>query len=120
MNLKNIMRINQILSKIKTTSNFQLDWKIADYICASRPHVDFYNSKLNELFDKCGERDENNNLVYVGNGIQIKEDKIKEVTEKINELDSVEVEFSFNLTQEELSRCNLEISDLVFIKTLSN
>jgi len=116
MNLKNILHINQILSKVKTTSDFQLDWKIAEYICSSKQHVDFYNSKINELFEEYSERDEKGNLIYVDNGIKIKPDKIGVVSEKINELNLVEIEFDFSLTYEEIEKCNFDIQDLVFLK----
>ena len=116
MILKNILQINQILSKVKTTLDFQLDWKIAECICSSNQHIEFYNSKINEIFKKYGELDENGNLICIDNGIKIQADKIDEFSEKINELDSVEIDFNFDITVEELSKCNLEISDLVFLK----
>lgn len=116
MNLKNILQISQILSKVKTTSDFQLDWKIAEYICSSKQHVDFYNSKINELFEEYGERDENGDLVCVDNGIKIKPDKIGAISKKINELNLVEIDFNFSLTYEEVAKCNFDIQDLVFLK----
>ncbi len=116
MNLKNILQTNQILSKVKTTSDFQLDWKIAEYICSLKRHVDFYNSKINELLEEYGERDENSNLIYSDGGIKIKPEHMNTISQKINELNLVEIEFELSLTYEEVAKCKFDVQDLVFLK----
>lgn len=116
MKLTNILQVNQILSKVKTTSDFQLDWKIADYICSSKQHIDFYNSKISELLEQYGERNEDGSLIYADNGIRIKPDATSMLSEKINELNSVEIDFNFSLTYDEVAKCNFDIQDLVFLK----
>lgn len=116
MKLTNILQVNQILSKVKTTSDFQLDWKIADYICSSKQHIDFYNSKISELLEQYGERNEDGSLIYADNGIRIKPDATSMLSEKINELNLVEIDFNFSLTYDEVAKCNFDIQDLVFLK----
>ena len=68
------------------------------------------------MLEEYGERDENSNLIYSDGGIKIKPEHMNEILQKINQLNSVEIEFDFSLTYEEVAKCNFDIQDLVFLK----
>ena len=73
---------------IKTT------YKLTKLIKALATENEFYNSKLNELIQTYGARDEDGALKPTkdGNGVQLQQDKIEEAQEKLKDLFMIEVD----------------------------
>lgn len=67
--------------------------------------IEFYQKKYFEIIEEYGRRDEAGNLRYSEHGdvVLIKEDKIKEAQEKINELNEMEIELNIDNFLLELS-----------------
>ena len=67
--------------------------------------ADFYTEKFNEILDKYAKKDENGELVFSESGseIMIKDDKINECNEALENLQNLEVQIeNYNLSIEDL------------------
>lgn len=67
--------------------------------------ADFYTEKFNEILDKYAKKDENGELVFSESGseIMIKDDKISECNEALENLQNLEVQIeNYNLSIEDL------------------
>ena len=76
----------------------------------------FYNTKLREILEQYGEKDEKGQLIIENNQIKVKD--TQECEKALTELNSIECDIpSFVFTIEELAPLELSISD---IKILNN
>jgi len=83
--------------KIKnTTLPIKVGYKLAKLAALCQKEMEIYQSQLNKIILEYGARDENDQLIQTdnGNGVKIKEDKIQECQEKLNELSTLEVEIN--------------------------
>lgn len=76
----------------------------------------FFNETLQSIINTYGQRDENGEFILTDNeqGIKIKEDKINECMEKINELNELEVQLSYipKFTLDELEGLELDFKEM--------
>lgn len=94
---------------IKTAYKFTKFFKKVD------EEIIFYQTKLREIGELYGEKDENGQLVLIDgkNGIKIKDDKINECREEITALNTLEVEIDdISFSVEELDGLELTIEEL--------
>lgn len=83
--------------KIKnTTLPIKVGYKLAKLAALCQKEMEIYQSQLNKIILEYGARDENDQLIQTdnGNGVKIKEDKIQECQEKLNELSTLEIEIN--------------------------
>ena len=75
--------------------------------------IKFFNSTLQNLIEKYGEKDNEGNFVYTDDkqGIKIQEDKYQECMGAINDLNELEVSLTYipEFTLDELDSLNLEM-----------
>ena len=75
--------------------------------------IKFFNSTLQNLIEKYGEKDNEGNFVYTDDkqGIKIQEDKYQECMSAINDLNELEVSLTYipEFTLDELDSLNLEM-----------
>ena len=77
--------------------------------------MDIYQSQLNKIILEYGARDENGQLIQTenGDGIKIKEDKIQECQEKLNELSTLEIEINESpISIEALENLELSLDEI--------
>lgn len=90
-----IKQFTEIYDKIKdTTLPIKLGYRLAKLAAQAQKEMEIYQSQLQKLILDYGARDENGELVHTedGQGIKIKEDKLEECQEKINELSTLEID----------------------------
>lgn len=107
-----IKQFMDIYEKIKdTTLPIKVGYKLAKIAAECQKEMDIYQSQLNKIIQEYGARDENDQLIQTdnGTGIKIKEDKIQECQDKLNELSTLEVEINETPISIELLD-NLELS----------
>ena len=108
-----VQQFNGIYDKIKDiTLPIKLGYRLAKLAAQCQKEIDIYQSQLQKLIQEYGARDEKNELVPTedGQGIKIKEDKIQECQEKINELISLDVEISGDLIPISLFENDIKLS----------
>ena len=73
----------------------------------------FFDETLQKIVEEYGQRDEEGNFVYTQNknGVKIKDEKLDECMEKINELNNIEVHLDYvpSFTLEELEGLDIEM-----------
>ena len=95
LKLYEIQKFLEVYNRIKdTTMPIKTGYKLAKISARCQKEMDIYQSQLNKIILEYGARDENDNLVHTedGTGVKIKEDKISECQEKLNELSFLEVD----------------------------
>lgn len=111
-----IRQFMNIYEKIKnTTLPIKIGYKLAKIAAKCQEEMDIYQSQLNKIIQEYGARDENNQLIPTegGDGIKIKEDKIQECQEKLNELSTLEVEINEDpISIEALDNLELSLSEV--------
>ena len=79
----------------------------------------FFNNTLQSIIEEYGQRDEDGKFVLTddGTGVKIKEDKLSECMEKIDELNNVEINLTYvpNFALEELDGLELEIRYITYL-----
>lgn len=106
-----------IMPLIQEKLSPKLSYKLMKFIKEIEVEEDFYTKKLNELVDKYGERDENNNLIYADNGVKIREDKMPDCNSELQEIGDVDVDTpSITFTLDELDSVKLSVSDMFFLQ----
>lgn len=114
ISITDMYRTIQILSnqKLPLKGAFRLN-QIANAI---KPHNEFYAEKFGKIIEQYAKRDENGQpqLDATKTNVLIQEDKIQECSEKLNELNNLEVELSDNLyiTLNDLGDIECSVQDL--------
>lgn len=102
--------------KIKnTTLPIKVGYKLAKLAALCQKEMEIYQSQLNKIILEYGARDENNQLIQTdnGNGVKIKEDKIQECQEKLNELSTLEIEINESpISIEALENLELSLDEI--------
>ena len=102
--------------KIKnTTLPIKVGYKLAKLAALCQKEMDIYQSQLNKIILEYGARDENDQLIQTdnGNGVKIKEDKIQECQEKLNELSTLEIEINESpISIEALENLELSLDEI--------
>lgn len=102
--------------KIKnTTLPIKVGYKLAKLAALCQKEMDIYQSQLNKIILEYGARDENGQLIQTenGDGIKIKEDKIQECQEKLNELSTLEIEINESpISIEALENLELSLDEI--------
>lgn len=118
------MKLNELLAaRIVITSNAKekisasLAYKFLKFLKDSDTEEVFYKSKLQEILNVFGDKDDNGNLIPQGdNGIQIKAENQPECFKQIAELDSTEVVApNIQFTIKELEELKLSVADMASI-----
>lgn len=111
-----IKQFMDIYEKIKdTTLPIKVGYKLAKIAAECQKEMDIYQSQLNKIIQEYGARDENGQLVATenGDGIKIKEDKIQECQDKLNELSTLEVEINETpISIESLDNLELSLNEI--------
>lgn len=111
-----IKRFVDIYEKIKnTTLPIKVGYKLAKLAVQCQKEMDIYQSQLNKIIQEYGARDENGQLIQTenGDGIKIKEDKIQECQEKLNELSTLEIEINESpISIEALENVELSLDEI--------
>lgn len=111
-----IKQFMDIYEKIKdTTLPIKVGYKLAKIAAECQKEMDIYQFQLNKIIQEYGARDENNQLIQTdnGNGIKIKEDKIQECQDKLNELSTLEVEINETpISIESLDNLELSLNEI--------
>lgn len=102
--------------KIKnTTLPIKVGYKLAKLAALCQKEMEIYQSQLNKIILEYGARDENDQLIQTdnGNGVKIKEDKIQECQEKLNELSTLEIEINESpISIEALENLELSLDEI--------
>ena len=102
--------------KIKnTTLPIKVGYKLAKLAALCQKEMDIYQSQLNKIIQEYGARDENGQLIQTenGDGIKIKDDKIQECQEKLNELSTLEIEINESpISIEALENLELSLDEI--------
>lgn len=118
------MKLNELLAaRIVITSiakekiSASLAYKFLKFLKDSDTEEVFYKSKLQEILNTFGDKDDNGNLIPQGdNGIQIKSENQPECLKQIAELDSTEVVApNIQFTIKELEELKLSVADMASI-----
>lgn len=111
-----IKQFMDIYEKIKdTTLPIKVGYKLAKIAAECQKEMDIYQSQLNKIIQEYGARDENDQLIQTdnGTGIKIKEDKIQECQDKLNELSTLEVEINETpISIESLDNLKLSLNEI--------
>ena len=94
----------------------KLSYKIMKFVSKIEVEETFYNTKLKEIIDKYGAKDDEGKLQTTANGVQIAEGKQEACKNALAELDAVEVTppgIQFSL--EELSEIKLSAVDMFML-----
>lgn len=70
----------------------KLAYKFMKFLSKIETEEQFYNTKMREIIETYGERDDKGGFVFVGEGIKIVKDKIDECNKKIADLSETEVD----------------------------
>lgn len=70
----------------------KLAYKFMKFLSKIETEEQFYNTKMREIIETYGERDDKGGFVFVGEGIKIVKDKIDECNKKIEDLSETEVD----------------------------
>lgn len=95
-------------------------YKIMKIIKAIEEEEVFFASKMQEIINEYGEKDENGNYIQTGeNSIKIKDGKIEECNAKINELNSIEIKIpDYKISLEELELIKLSPKELYLLDSI--
>lgn len=119
-----IKRFVDIYEKIKnTTLPIKVGYKLAKLAVQCQKEMDIYQSQLNKIIQEYGARDENGQLIQTenGDGIKIKEDKIQECQEKLNELSTLEIEINESpISIEALENVELSLDEIGALSSFLN
>ena len=98
MIMNQIINFLNIYPQIKNKkTNIQTIYKLNKIFEFCEKESKFYFNKLNDIFNKYGEKDKEGNLIKTESGISIKKEKIQECEKEIQELLNIEVTFDNNL-----------------------
>ena len=98
MIMNQIINFLNIYPQIKNKkTNIQTIYKLNKIFEFCEKESKFYFNKLNDIFNKYGEKDKEGNLIKTESGISIKKEKIRECEKEIQELLNIEVTFDNNL-----------------------
>ena len=71
---------------------FRTAYKFTRFLKETETQDDFYNEKLRELVELYGKKGDDGRIIYSNGMLTLQEDKIRDWTEKIEELYNTEVE----------------------------
>lgn len=118
MNIKlvEILKFENFYSKIKEKKlPIKTTYKLTKFFNKVDEEIKFFQTRIKEICETYGERDENNNFIPLegGAGIKVKEDKIEECQKEIYDLSNLEVEIpAISISLEELEGLELSIEEL--------
>lgn len=118
MNIKlvEILKFENFYSKIKEKKlPIKTTYKLTKFFNKVDEEIKFFQTRIKEICETYGERDENNNFIPLegGAGIKVKEDKIEECQNEIYDLSNLEVEIpAISISLEELEGLELSIEEL--------
>lgn len=93
MKLINIIQAREaIKSHLHDKISYRSAYKFAKFIKASETQDAFYNDKIKELIEAYGLKDKNGKFIYKNNSVALQPEHVKEWTEKLDELNSTEVD----------------------------
>lgn len=118
MNIKlvEILKFENFYSKIKGKNlPIRTAYKLTKFFNKVDEEIKFFQTRIKEICETYGERDENNNFIPLegGAGIKVKEDKIEDCQKEIYDLSNLEVEIpAISISLEELEGLELSIEEL--------
>lgn len=104
------LQIKSILGNdVSTKMPVKVAYKIMKILSSIEKEEEFFNSKMREIIDEYGKKDEQGNPVFTeSGGVEIKEGVEGECNQKVAELNSLEIEISdLKLTLDELDGIEL-------------
>lgn len=75
----------------------KVSYKFIKFFSQLENEAKFFNTTLQQIIEEYGKKDEKGNFILTedGQGVKIQDDKFNECMEKINELNNLEVNFSY-------------------------
>lgn len=111
----NIFALNALLNKIKGLHfSVQTQYKFLKILKAVQSEIEIFDQQRQSLIKDYAELDENGNIIQSENGgIKIKEDKFEECSEKIREINSIQIQFpDIYFSLDELEPLGLTLEEL--------
>lgn len=117
MKMSELFQLNQLQQNIMNKKMpIKVMYKFSRLFKEVQEQVEFFNKTVQDLINQYGQKDENGEFILTENknGVKIQEDKYDECMDKIDELNDLEVELSYNpiFTLDELDGLDLSVSDL--------
>ena len=111
MELNKVIAFRNIYETLKNEKmSFKTAYNLKKLSDSAEEHFKFYTEELNKLINEYGAKDESGNFKFTedGNSIQIKEDKLTECLEKIDELETLNVEVpNPKFSMDDFEKCKL-------------
>ena len=75
----------------------KVSYKFIKFFSQLENEAKFFNTTLQQIIEEYGKKDEKGNFILTedGQGVKIQDDKFNECMEKMNELNNLEVNFSY-------------------------
>lgn len=92
-----ILDFPTFFAKVKSQKlPFKTSYHLTMIAQEAEKHINYYQEQFRDLLNEYGKKDEDGNFIPTedGQGIRLIEDKMQEAYEKINELRTLDVEFS--------------------------
>lgn len=117
MKMSELLQLNQLQQNITNKKMpIKITYKFTRHFKEVQEQVDFFNNTVQNLINQYGKKDENGDFILTENknGVMIQEDKFNECMNKIDELNDLDIELTYNptFTIEELDGLDLTISEL--------
>lgn len=114
MKLDKLLQVRRVLSEhANEPIPTMLAYKILKFMKASDTEGAFYDTKMQEIIDKYGERDESGKVIHVNGRISIAKEHIEECQKAIDELGATDIEAPhITFTIHELTPINFSVSEL--------
>lgn len=91
----------------------RLSYKISKFLQSLSQDNEFYTEKFRTIILKYADRDENGELVFIGEDIKIKQELLSEAEKELAELNELETtDAGITFTLEELENLEIKPSDL--------
>lgn len=121
MKIKLLLVIKQLLCSILDVKlSTKTSYKIFKLIKKIEEDEVFYNTKLQEILNKFGEKDENGKFITDEKGnIKLNSKNVESCRKAITELDNLEVECpNIIFTLDELEPLNLSVNNIILLQNL--
>lgn len=118
------MKIGKLLGLKKTLESLykekispKLSYKLAKFVHQIEIEERFFNEKIRDIINNFGARDDDGNLIPLGNGVKIKEGFEIECNKAIAELEDVEVDVpNITFSLDELDELKLSVEDMIHLE----
>ena len=113
--IKEFIVINQFINRISTQDlPVNVAYKLNKIMKSSKEIDEFYTTRLKAIADKYGERDEDNQLINIGNGsIKVREDSQTACDQEMSELLDYEIEIpDYKIKLSDLNSLSLSMIEM--------